>query len=217
MKLHVHDLGLTPYSDALERQLALRAELQASEDPGFAGHLLILEHPPVITLGKRGRESDLLVDRDWLAGRGIEVHSIDRGGEATAHEPGQLVVYPIVRLDVLGIGVVDLVRGLAATLAETIGTFGVDAEYDTDHPGLWTREETPRKIASVGMRVSGGVTTHGAALNVTNDLSTFRLIVPCGMPQTPLARVAEFTADVRVDTVVERFVPRFRAFLNGDD
>jgi lipoate-protein ligase B len=185
------ELGTIPYGQALALQHRLRSRLIDGDSPeDVAGWLLVLEHPPVVTLGKRGSVEDLAQPR-LLRNHGIECFQIDRGGEATAHEPGQLVVYPVVDLETLDIGVVDIVRGLAAELSEALGTFGIDAAYDADHPGIWTQGEPRHKLASVGMRVRRGITTHGAALNLVNDLSTFSMIVPCGMPEAPMARLAD--------------------------
>ncbi len=188
------DYGRVPYGQALALQHRLREQLIEDEVPEqTAGWLIFLEHEPVVTLGKRAKHDDL-VDRERLRARGVEVFPIDRGGEATYHGPGQLVVYPVVELERLGMGVVDLVRGLADCIAEAFADFGVSAGYDTDHPGVWTDDEEPRrKLASVGMRVRRGVTTHGAAVNLTNDMRPFSMIVPCGMPGAPMARLADYT------------------------
>ena len=191
--------GLIPYGQALAWQLRLRARLQEG-DPG-PGYLLCLQHPPVITLGKRGHLEDLF-GLEELQRRGTQFYQIDRGGEATYHGPGQLVLYPVVRLADLGIGVVDLIRTMAEALAMALAEYGVEAAYDKEHPGLWTKTTPARKIASVGMRVSGGVSTHGAAINLINDITPFSLFVPCGMPNAPITRLADFYAEP-VD--VERF------------
>lgn len=191
--------GLIPYGQALAWQLRLRARLQEG-DPG-PGYLLCLQHPPVVTLGKRGRLEDLF-GLDELKSQGTQFYKIDRGGEATYHGPGQLVLYPVVRLADVGIGVVDLIRTLAEALSLTLMEYDVPATYDTDHPGLWTQTTPARKIASVGMRVSGGVSTHGAAINLINDIAPFSYFVPCGMPNAPITRLADF-CDGAVD--VERF------------
>lgn len=213
MKLVVARPGVVPYGQALALQLELRQKLQAgSEESGF---LLLLEHPPTVTLGKRGKEVDL-VSPAYLAEKGVEVFRIDRGGEATYHGPGQLVVYPILRLADFGIGVVDLIRGLAGSLCDSLeALYGVQARYDVDHPGVWTLEEPSRKMGSVGMRVSGGVTTHGAALNLRNDMAPFGWIVPCGMPDAPMVSLAQVVESPDFEAFREDFVQRFVAFLNA--
>lgn len=219
-------LGVCPYGQALATQLALRAQLQRdpSLDPQQLGYLICLEHPTTITLGKRGKLEDLL-GRELLQAQGIPVFKVDRGGQATCHEPGQLVIYPILRLDPLGMGVVDLIRGLATALAQTLEQWGLKADYDQQTPGLWTRQLPPEKVASVGMRVSGGVTTHGLAVNLVNDLRGFDLIIPCGMPEGRLTSLERQLHAQGVDTpalgplTVERFMqtllPKLEAFLDA--
>lgn len=205
--------GLLPYGQALALQLELRERLQTrrGHDGESTGYLVCLEHPPTITLGKRGRASDL-VSPQWIREQAIELFKIDRGGEATYHGPGQLVIYPILRLDELGLGVVDLIRGLADSLAKTLSSYGVTAVYDREHPGLWTTMEEPhRKIASVGMRVAGGVTTHGAAINLVNDMRPFSMFVPCGMPGAPMVRLLDCVGDVNVDAFTAEFLDHFAA------
>ncbi len=209
--------GLVPYGQALAWQHQLRERLRQGTAGDPAGYLFCLEHPPVVTLGKRG-SLDAIFGLEKLRDRGTEFYKIERGGEATYHGPGQLVVYPVVDLDAVDHGVVDIVRGLARCLAQTLDEFDVGAEYDPDHPGLWTNDREPqRKIASVGMRASGGVSTHGAAINLTNDLTPFSLFVPCGMPNAPMTRLVDWTdKDVDVDDFIDRFLPRFSTFMDRD-
>jgi lipoyl(octanoyl) transferase len=191
-----------PYGGALALQYELRERLLEGERPeDCAGYLVALEHPPVVTLGKRGEHTDL-VARERLREHGIEVFEIERGGEATYHGPGQLVLYPIVELERLELGVVDVVRGLAGGIADVFERFDVPSGYDSDHPGVWTDDEPHRKLASVGMRVRKGITTHGAAVNLTNDMEPFSMIVPCGMPDAPMGRLAD-----RVDVPDDAIAP----------
>ena len=206
--------GLVPYGQALAWQLELRRRLQQGTADDPVGYLLCLEHPPVVTLGKRGR-LEAIFGLQALRQRGTQFFKIDRGGEATYHGPGQLVIYPVVKLDALGMGVVDVIRGMAGALSDTLADYGMAAEYDGDHPGLWTTDEAFRhKIASVGMRVSGGVSTHGAAINLVNDLTPFSMFVPCGMPESPMTRLADRIDDeLTIDDFTERFLPRFSQVL----
>lgn len=213
-------LPVVPYGQALRLQLQLRERLQnrMQQDGEPAGYVLVLQHRPVITLGKRGTMSALSAP-GWVREQGIEVFKIDRGGEATYHGPGQLVIYPVVRLDALGLGVSDLVRGLAASIGMVLGKYGVEAEYDPKIPGLWTQGDVlSRKIASVGMRVSGGVSTHGAAINVVNDMTPFQMFTACGMPDAPMARLLDY-CDVGGDTdgLLDRFsedlIEQFEVFF----
>ncbi len=212
-------LPVVPYGQALRLQLQLRERLQnrTEHDGESEGYLLVLQHPPVITLGKRATVAALSAP-GWVREQGIEVFKIDRGGEATYHGPGQLVIYPIVRLDALELGVADLVRGLAACIATVLGKYGVSAAYDPAIPGLWTQDEVPsRKIASVGMRVSGGVSTHGAAVNVVNDMTAFRMFTACGMPDAPMARLLDYCGVGGVENGGEAgLFERFREDVIGE-
>ena len=184
-ELRWRHVGLISYGDALELQRSTHTDVVERDG---VDHLFTLEHHPVITLGKRASEHDVLIPRDALRDRGVEVFDVDRGGEATYHGPGQLVVYAVVNLKRRGIGVGDLVRGLAASIADVLATMGIDADYDTDRPGLWTGGS---KITAVGMRITRGASMHGAALNVTTNLDAFSLIVPCGMPEATTTSIAQ--------------------------
>lgn len=204
-------LPVVPYGQALALQHQLRDRLIESDDG--AGWVLTLEHPPTVTLGKRGT-LDALAAPHTLHENDVEVFQIDRGGEATYHGPGQLVIYPVLRLNSLGLGVVDLIRGLADSISKTLESYGVSANYDADHPGVWTDDAVPRKIASVGMRVSRGVTTHGAAVNLTNEMLPFTWIVPCGMPNAPMACLCDISSrEVSVAGFTDELMSNFKDFL----
>jgi len=173
--LEVRDLGLADYLQVL----ALQQELNQQRQAGRIGDtVLIVEHPPVITLGARRSANRLLVEPDELKRRGIDVVEIRRGGGATAHNPGQLVVYPILHLQRLGLGAGEYVRTLEAIGIDLLARAGVAAERRKGFPGLWTGG---RKIASVGVRVRRFVTYHGMAINICNDLSLVDVMVPCGL------------------------------------
>ncbi len=173
--LGIRDCGLAEYRGVLE----LQAQLQEQRRVGAIGDtVLIVEHPPVVTLGARKTANKLLVDVDELARRGIDVVEIRRGGGATAHNPGQLVFYPVVHLLELGLGVNEYIRTLEAIGVELLAGLGVDSARRKGFPGLWVGQ---RKIASIGVRVSRFVTCHGMAINIQNDLSIFDFMVPCGL------------------------------------
>ena len=142
------------------------------------GALLLLEHPHVYTLGRRGSLDDILAPADKLSSLGVEVHHVDRGGEVTYHGPGQVVGYPIVDLRRLRMRPLAYVRSLERLLIGTLSDFGIAAEAEGRPTGVWTGGA---KIAAIGVRVSRGVTTHGFALNVSPDLGYFDHIVPCGI------------------------------------
>lgn len=182
----VVDLGLMEYGQAWELQKEL-ARRRVDGDTGDT--LLLVEHPSVYTLGRRGREVDLLASARELEAMGVQVYWVDRGGSATYHGPGQLVAYPILDVGGWGGGPVRYVRALEAAVIESLGDFGILGRRTAGFPGVWVGEEQAppeqappgRKIAAIGVRVSGGVTTHGLALNVAPDLGCFQAIVPCGI------------------------------------
>ena len=169
--------------------------------------LLLLEHPHVYTLGRRGQEDDILIDADALESLGIEMHHTDRGGEVTYHGPGQLVGYPILNLRRWGGGPLKYVRALERTLIETLAVYGIQAESEGHPTGVWVED---RKIAAIGVKVSRRVTTHGFALNVCPDLSYFDHIVPCGMPDSRVTSLTqELGRTVTVSDVVPVLLERF--------
>jgi lipoyl(octanoyl) transferase len=180
--LSVKKLGLVPYRRALELQTQAAKALR--ERPAAREVLFVLQHPTVITLGRSASREDVLVDDAELQRLGIELVPIDRGGNATLHSPGQIVVYPILHLGRRRLGPARLVELLEESMIETCRAFGVGAGRLPPHPGVWIPEgggKPARKIGAIGLRVSGGVTTHGIAFNVSNELSLYGTIVPCGL------------------------------------
>jgi lipoate-protein ligase B len=183
-ELWVSQLGLVPYREALELQRALRDRRAAGELPDL---LLVLEHPPVYTKGRRTEPGDLPMPDDWYAARGIEVCETDRGGRVTYHGPGQLVAYPIMAVD----RVADFVHTMERAIVRALADEGIAAEpRDTPFTGVWAGD---RKIASIGVRVREGVSMHGLAVNVDNDLQPFEWIVPCGIDHVAVTSVARET------------------------
>ncbi len=175
-EIWVCHLGVVEYREALALQERLRAARQEDELPDV---LLTLEHPPVYTRGRRSRAGELPMGEEWYAAQGIDVVETDRGGLVTYHGPGQLVGYPIVRID----DVVGYVRALENALVRALhdeGVAGARSRPREGHryTGVWVEE---RKIASIGVHLSRGVSTHGFAVNVENDLQPFSWIVPCGL------------------------------------
>ncbi len=177
-------LGMVPYRDGAALQETLRSRRQSGELPDL---LLVLEHPPVYTRGRRTEPGDLPMGEDWYRGQGIEVCDTDRGGRVTYHGPGQLVAYPIMAVERVADFVHTMERAIVAALADE----GIAAEpRATPHTGVWVDQA---KIASIGVRVSAGVTTHGLAVNVDNDLQPFGWIVPCGIDHVRMTSVAKET------------------------
>lgn len=167
--------------------LAVQQQLQEQRRAGSAPDtVLIVEHPPVITLGARKSSNKLLVGEEELACRGIDVVEIRRGGGTTAHNPGQLVFYPILNLQELGLDINTYVRTLEQIGIELLIPLGVESGRRKGLPGLWVGE---RKIASIGVRVSRFVTCHGMALNIQNDLGLFGYMVPCGLDGVQMTSV----------------------------
>jgi len=210
--LNVIHYGQMPYALGLRMQ----AELVSARKSGqIANTLLLLEHPPVVTLGRNAKRENVIASADMLARRGVEVYECDRGGDVTFHGPGQLVGYPIV--DLYGfsprVGAVDFVRRMEEALIRTCADFGVAAQRIKGLTGAWVEQ---RKIAAMGIHVSRGVTSHGFALNVNNDLEYFKLIVPCGITDKPVTSLArELGADQKPERVAQSVARSFGQVFNS--
>jgi lipoyl(octanoyl) transferase len=188
MHINLLHLGRVPYAEAMAiQQQVIAARKQNLIDDT----LLLLEHPPVLTLGRNAHRSNVLLSEEALAERRVELHEVNRGGDVTYHGPGQLIGYPILDLrgDLPGkkgpyLGPVDYVRLLEEALIRTCGDFGVMTQRICKLTGVWSiagGSILERKIAAIGVHVSQGITSHGFALNVTTDLRDFEWIVPCGI------------------------------------
>jgi lipoyl(octanoyl) transferase len=201
-ELWVSQLGLVPYDEALELQRRLRDRRAAGEIPD---QLLLLEHPPVYTKGKRTEPADLPMPDDWYGERGIDVVDTDRGGRVTYHGPGQLVAYPIMAVE----RVADYVHAMEGAIVAALADAGVTAEArDVPFTGVWVGDA---KIASIGVRVRAGVSTHGLAVNVDNDLTPFEWIVPCGIDHVAVTSVAREGGET--EAFAEQLVDRFASAL----
>jgi lipoyl(octanoyl) transferase len=187
--INVLFLGRVDYSTALELQQTVVHLVKA----GRIGHtLLLLEHPPVITLGRSAAADNVVASREFLAGQGIALFETDRGGDVTFHGPGQLVGYPIFDLRGFAprMGAVEFVRKLEEALIRTCGDLGVPSQRIPGMTGVWTQNDPLAKIAAIGVHISRGVTSHGFALNVSINLDYFKLIVPCGLVDKPVTSLA---------------------------
>jgi lipoyl(octanoyl) transferase len=185
MQLLVADLGTLPYAEALDLQRAVaRARISGdiAEDV-----LLLVEHPPVITLGRSTKAGNLLASPELLAARGVELFEVDRGGDVTFHGPGQLVGYPIIDLKRHRQDLHWYLRQVEAALIQGLAPFGIAGGRSVGQTGVWT---AGRKLASIGVHARDWVTWHGFALNVTTDLSYFDLMVPCGIAEVTMTSVA---------------------------
>jgi lipoate-protein ligase B len=169
------DLGLVPYGEAWELQRTLVARRKAGEIPDA---LVLLEHPPTYTIGRSGSRANVLLDDAARAAAGIELLEVDRGGDATYHGPGQVVGYPIVDLRPRGGDVHRYLRDVEEVLVRTLADYGIVGERDGHFTGVWVGDE---KVAAIGVKVSGGITSHGFALNLDPDFSHWAGIVPCGI------------------------------------
>lgn len=202
--LHAVHLGVVPYTKAFELQERIVRRQIDGELPDV---LLTLEHPPTITIGISGDSADIRVEESLLLARNIELVKSNRGGKATYHGPGQLVVYPLIELKRYGPGLRDYLSILEDVTISTLGDRGVQATRVQGKPGVWVEE---RKIASIGIRLRRGRTMHGIAINLTTDLTHFDFFVPCGMPEIRMTSLAmETGAEVQFEDVRRRWIEHF--------
>jgi lipoyl(octanoyl) transferase len=183
-ELWVERLGVMPYAQALDyqRQVARdRISGAIAEDV-----LLLVEHPPVVTMGRSAKERNLLASPEFLAARGVELFEVERGGDVTFHGPGQLVGYPIIDLKRHKRDLHWYLRQVEEALIQSLATLGLACERNAGYTGVWTQG---RKIASIGVHARDWVTWHGFALNVTTDLDYFGLIVPCGIQAVTMTSI----------------------------
>lgn len=202
------DLGLTPYREALALQHELRAQRIAGTIPDT---LLAVEHPPVYTRGRRSEPGELPYGEAWYAERGIEIVDVDRGGKITYHGPGQLVLYPICKITDVGAFVCSLERAMVTALADEGITARGRSTEGIEYTGAWVAD---RKIGSIGLHVSHGVTTHGLSVNVDCDLEPFSWVVACGL-DTPVTSIAAETGDADLPRFRERLLAALTAELGA--
>ncbi|HWY89732.1 MAG TPA: lipoyl(octanoyl) transferase LipB [Solirubrobacteraceae bacterium] len=183
-ELRVRHLGTVAYRDALALQLSIRERRLTEELPDT---LLLLEHPPVYTRGRRAADGELALGEDYYRARGIDVVETDRGGRVTYHGPGQLVGYPIVRVDDIGAHLRTMESAIVAALADEDIQARSRCAEGPDYTGVWVED---RKIASIGVHVSRGITTHGFAVNVDVDLAPFSWVIACGLPDVTMTSIA---------------------------
>lgn len=205
---HVLHLGVVEYGEALEMQERLVQERQAGKR---ADTLVLLQHPPVITMGRRGDQTNILVPIDELEKQGITFYEANRGGNVTYHGPGQLVGYPILRLADYGNDVYRYLRMLEEAIIGFLSSYGLNPEQQPGYTGVWIGSS---KIAAIGVAVKGGVTMHGFALNVDPNLGHFQLINPCGYTDRGVTSMAmELGHSPNFATVQQAFPKAFgRAF-----
>ncbi len=214
--INILQLGLVDYETALKLQQSL---VELRKQGRIADTLLLLEHPPAITLGRNSKTSNLRASAEELAACGVQIFECNRGGDVTFHGPGQLVGYPIFDLraftDEHGnrktLGAVEYVRRMEEALIRTCGDLGIPTERIKGLTGVWTTPDSPQrhrdteknpahqqaKIAAIGVHISRAVTSHGFALNVSNDLDYFNLIIPCGIPDKPVTSIEKEISEKR--------------------
>ncbi|HET9635475.1 MAG TPA: lipoyl(octanoyl) transferase LipB [Gemmatimonadaceae bacterium] len=199
-------LGRLPYAEALELQRSIARDRISGAIPQDV--LLLVEHPPVVTLGRGTKEKNLISSPDFLQSKGVEVFEVERGGDVTFHGPGQLVGYPIIDLKRHRQDLHWYLRKIEEALINTLADYGITGERNSAFTGVWTRG---RKIASIGVHARDWVTWHGFALNVTTDLSFFDLIVPCGIDGVVMTSIARELGleDVSAQDVRDRATAKF--------
>jgi len=222
ISVKLHELGLMDYQEAWEYQETLfseklatktaNRELHSEHQIPIAHDLLVVEHPPVYTLGKSGKESHLLLDQMALSDKGIKYYKINRGGDITFHGPGQLVAYPILDLEQLRTDIHWYMRSLEEVVIATLAEFSIVGERYPGFTGVWldADKENARKICAMGVRTSRWVTMHGIALNINTELDYFSHIVPCGIDDKAVTSMsAEKGGDLNFAEVSAAFIRQF--------
>jgi len=217
-EIEVISLGTVRYSEGLKLQESYREKVKG----GAPGYLIMLEHHPVITNGRFAGDDNFAAALNLIEERGVEVHRTDRGGDLTYHGPGQLVAYPIIPLRQFKLRPRYYIHLLEETIIKTLNAYGLDAQRNPGYPGVWVCENTdkaserPAKIASIGVSVKNGITSHGCALNVNTDLSYFSLIVPCGIPGVEITSMNKLLGkDVELGEVADTFARVFATLLSA--
>ncbi|SPD72548.1 lipoyl-protein ligase [uncultured Desulfobacterium sp.] len=204
MKCLVYVLGLIEYGESCRMQRQLMRMRMADSIPDV---LLLLEHPPTLTVGKTGRIENILTSAEQLRKEGISLFFSDRGGDVTYHGPGQMVAYPILSLKNRGKDVHLYVHNLEEVVIRTLKDFAIDADRDKNHPGVWIDR---KEIAAIGLRIEKWTTMHGLALNVNSNLSHFSLINPCGFTERKVTSMSKILGrEMSMETVISRFIPHF--------
>lgn len=218
-------LGRVPYRPTYELQRSLSGQRKSDQIPNT---LLLLEHDHVFTFGRRADETHLVAGESVIKEYGAEIVETDRGGEATYHGPGQLVAYPIISIRELKLGPVAYVRLLEETIIQMLAEYGIRGHRVVGRSGVWIGGEpgskpidganpTGRKIAAIGVRISGGVAMHGMALNVSTDLSYYSHIVPCGMPGLDMTSISwEIGKPVETEVIARAWAELFADILFFD-
>ena len=219
-KLNFIDWGLIPYSKAYKKQKELfeAAIQQKLESKEVQNQVIFCEHPHVITIGKNGSFSNLLIPENTLKEKQVELYNVDRGGDVTYHGPGQLVGYPILDLDAFHIGLKEYIFLLEEIIIQLLDQYTIKCERLTGATGVWIDAGNPhkaRKICAIGVKSSRFVTMHGFALNISTDLSYFGLINPCGFTDKGVTSIEkELNCKVDIEEIKEKLKNIFRERFN---
>ncbi len=210
MKLSVVKLGLMEYGEAYDLQLKI---VKLSQQDAIGNVLLILEHPPVLTVGINGKDNNILINDDLLGEMGVKVFRSNRGGDVTYHGPGQVVAYPIMNLKNIGKSVKDYVKLLEETSIELMREeYGVNADRKAGFPGVWVGND---KITAIGCAVKRWVTMHGFALNANTNLEHFKWINPCGFTDKGVTSLEKLLGETQdMDMVIEHIIKHFNSSFN---
>lgn len=215
--MEIIDLGLIEYGEALRIQMEIFNQKVERKREGMKTDdiLFLAEHPPVVTLGRRAKEENLLISKEMMSDRGVELFHITRGGDVTYHGHGQLVAYPLLDLDAYGLGVKDYVGLLEETVMTTIAHFGISGKREEGATGVWIGEgKEIRKICAIGVKCCRYCTMHGLALNVNTDLSGFEMINPCGFTDRGVTSLARETGrEINMMEVKEIFIEQFKTLF----
>jgi len=201
LHVEVRRLGRIAYDRAMS---VMETQVDARKHGRSGDALLLLEHPPVITVGKRGEFGNLVASDEVLNRKGVTLHRTTRGGDITFHGPGQLVGYPVLDLRARGMGARCYVDGVEEVLIRTLASFDIEAERVEGRTGVWVGGAAGEKVAAIGVHISRGVTSHGFALNVDTDLSWFDLIVPCGIRDAGVTSIARLRGEA---TTIDDVIP----------
>ena len=204
--LDIYHLGLINYREALDLQFLMLEKRISNE---INDSLLVLEHPPTITIGRGGDRSNLLISDKYLKDKNIEFYEINRGGDITFHGPGQIVCYPIINLNNHTKDVHKYLRDLEGIIIDTLSEYGIEGRRVEGLTGVWVKRS---KIASIGVGIKRWVTYHGLAVNVNTDLNFFDLIVPCGINNIRMTSIKEWNnlnQDIDINTVTDTVISKF--------
>lgn len=195
--------NLIGYQEALDIQLKIFDLVYNNE---LDGVLLILEHKPVLTMGIRTDNENLLVSEEYLTNMGVELYKTDRGGDITFHGPGQIVAYPIVRIKDFKLRLSEYMHNLEKVIIETCSSYGVKAHSRPEFPGVWVQDS---KICAIGVKAKRFITYHGLAFNISTDKKYFNLINPCGITEYPVSCLHEFVKTPNIEEVKDIVIEKF--------